>query len=349
MKQESFLEEKRKQAFSIFEKGALPSFRHGLTMNLQVGTLNFLGQEKSILDGDAVLAGKYLFTLIPPLDKLSAYHCAHATIKVVHVQKGEEKTIVLERQDASFHLLVVAEEKSRVILVDTVVESASDLTTSGTEIILADGAELSLLTLKRSGNRVFSSCAIHAGKDVSINIIEAVLGGSLHQSKTEVRLVGEGSSFDYQGIFFGIRDEQVELSTKVVHAAERTSSRLLMLGAVGGKAKGIVIPEIHIEANAKDARGHEEANLLILEETANANAIPLLVIDNPDVSCGHAARIGHLNADALFYMMSRGLDEAKAKRLIIEGFFTPITDSIDQAKIKQEVVSLIQKRLVDVL
>ena len=95
---------------------------------------------------------------------------------------------------------------------------------------------------------------------------------------------------------------------------------------------------ITIEKNAEKCDAHQKAKVLLLGDKARCNALPILDVNNEDVSCSHGAAMGKIDDTQLFYLMSRGLDEKAAKMKIISGFLAPIFEKIPHQQLREEII-----------
>jgi Fe-S cluster assembly protein SufD len=84
---------------------------------------------------------------------------------------------------------------------------------------------------------------------------------------------------------------------------------------------------------------------VVLSEHAKADAIPNLEIENNEVRCGHAASVGPVDEEAVFYLESRGIPRREAERLIVFGFFQEVLDRIDIAEVRTGIEQAIEREL----
>ena len=132
---------------------------------------------------------------------------------------------------------------------------------------------------------------------------------------------------------------------KEVHNVKNTTSNIRIKGALQGRAKAIVQSFTKITKGAANSQGHQKANVLLLSDTARASPIPKLEIDNYDVKASHEASVGQLDAEKLFYMMSRGLDSMEAVTLVVEGFFEPLLRELPFAELADDLRQTIHSKL----
>lgn len=96
---------------------------------------------------------------------------------------------------------------------------------------------------------------------------------------------------------------------------------------------------------SKGSDAQQESRILMLSPQARGDANPILLIDDNDVTAGHAASIGRVNPEQLYYLMSRGLQKRLAEKLVIRGFLAPVLDEIPLKEIRNEFSELIERKV----
>jgi len=112
----------------------------------------------------------------------------------------------------------------------------------------------------------------------------------------------------------------LEIVTKVRHIGERARSRQTVRSVLGGKAVGTYLGQVAVARGAQQTDSEQSVKAMLLDRGATANCKPELEIFADDVKCAHGASVGELDAEQMFYAMSRGLDPAGARALLLEGF-----------------------------
>ena len=152
----------------------------------------------------------------------------------------------------------------------------------------------------------------------------AVPPGQDARLSLEVDLCGPGASLDLAGLYLCPGAERVDLRVLVRHASGGCTSRQLFKGIVGGTARAAFDGLIYVAQDAQKTQAYQENHTLLLSETAFAESRPQLEIYADDVQCSHGATTGYLNPDELFYLRSRGIPEAEARRLQMVAFLAPV-------------------------
>ena len=137
-----------------------------------------------------------------------------------------------------------------------------------------------------------------------------------------------GSDFELYAANIGSGNSTNEVVTKVNHVGERGRSRQTVRSVLGDKAVGSYLGKVEVERGAQQTDGEQSVKAMLLDRGATANCKPELEIYADDVKCAHGASVGELDEMQLFYAMSRGLDPASARALLLEGFVMGLWDGI---------------------
>ena len=152
-------------------------------------------------------------------------------------------------------------------------------------------------------------------------IFPALWTGEEKELTYKVTLAGKGASIKFLGLLLGREEQSLKLNITVFHQAENTTSEVIIKSALKDTASVFFDGLIKIEPGAKGTNAWLGAHLLLLSQKARGIAVPNLEILENDIKAGHAATVGKINELELFYLMSRGISENKAKGLIVDGFF----------------------------
>ena len=159
----------------------------------------------------------------------------------------------------------------------------------------------------------------------------------------EVTLAAD-ADFELFGANIGAGLSTNEFVTNVRHLGERGRSRQVIRSVLGGKAVGSYLGKVEVARGAQQTDGEQSVKAMLLDRGATANCKPELEIYADDVKCAHGASVGELDAMQLFYAQSRGLDQASARALLLEGFITGLWDSAgDGDAIRQAAAVALRK------
>jgi len=232
------------------------------------------------------------------------------------------------------HILVLVDEGSSVTYVH---ESASpdDMAANSmhagiVEIQLMQNASMKFVELQSWGRHVwnFSHERARVERDGNLDWIFGAIGSRLTKNFTELDLAGEGAQGRMSGFYFTDGNQHLDHDTQQNHLAPHTTSDLLFKGALKGKSRSVWQGMIYVAPSAQKTDGYQANRNLILSDRARADSIPGLEILADDVRCTHGATVGKLEQEPLFYLKSRGIPQAEAEKIVVEGFFDPIFQRI---------------------
>ena len=211
------------------------------------------------------------------------------------------------------------------------------------EIHVGVGAKLTLISLQEWG-----PSSVHAGhhhaiveRDATFNSLVVTVGGSVVRLVPTVEFAGPGASTELLGVYFATAGQYFEHRMFVDHLVPNAKSRVNYKGALAGQdAHTVWIGDVFIRAAAEGTDTYELNRNLLLSDGARADSVPNLEIETGEiVGAGHASTTGRFDDEQLFYLMSRGINESDARRLVVRGFFNEIVSQIG--------IEVIQTRLMD--
>jgi len=161
-------------------------------------------------------------------------------------------------------------------------------------------------------------------------VLPALWIGEEKELVYNITLAGKGSSVKFLGLLLGHEDQGLKLKITVTHQAENTKSEVIIKSALRDSSSVFFDGLIKIEKGAKGTNAWLAAHLLLLSPKSRGIAVPNLEIIENDIKAGHAATVGRINDLELFYLMSRGIPEERAKELIVRGFLESIINQFPQ-------------------
>ena len=245
--------------------------------------------------------------------------------------------------------LIVVDRGASLLFVDHFAGGAESgaLSSASTHIVVKDGGRLSYVSLQERGQRTwhFSTERAEIGREARADVVIAALGSSLSKSYVETVLTGPGGEASLVGLVLTDGQQHVDHQTLQEHLAPHTTSNLLLKSAVKGSSQSIFAGLVRMPREAQQSDAFQEARALLLSENAKADAIPKLEIVASDVRCTHAGAIGQVDAEQKFYLMSRGIPEDEAERLIVTGFFEPALERIPVETVREGARKALLQRL----
>ena len=167
--------------------------------------------------------------------------------------------------------------------------------------------------------------------------------------RMETKLAGRGSSAKVTGAYAGSGSQHLDYDTTQEHAAEDTTSDLAFRGVLAEQATAVWRGMIRVDPGAQRTDAFQESRNLLLSNEAHADAIPGLEIEADDVRCTHAAAVAQVDPEQLYYLRSHGMQEDKAKRLVIEGFVQELVERAHEGPIREALGAELEKRLEQLL
>jgi Fe-S cluster assembly protein SufD len=236
------------------------------------------------------------------------------------------------------HTLIVADTGSEVTFIDRYAspDLARALSDAVAEIVVGDGAHVGYVSIQEWGAGVTHLGVVRArlGRDAEIRTLSIGFGASLSRVESEVLLAGPGGYSEQLGVFFADEDQHFDHRSIQDHVAPNCKSDLLYKGALRDHSRAVYSGWVYVRPGAQKTDAMQTSRNIVLSEHAKADAIPNLEIEANDVRCGHAASVGPVDDDTLFYLESRGIPHDEAEKLIVTGFFQEVLDrvKIDQVR-----------------
>jgi len=246
--------------------------------------------------------------------------------------------------------LIVGEAMSQVSYVDELLSDdldAQTLSSTVVEVIARDGAQVQFVALQRLGRGAFyqSQQRTLAGRDATLDSLNVSLGATTSRIDLNARLLGPGANSDMLGLYFGDEDQHFDHNTSQDHVAPHARSDLLYKGALTGKSRAVFRGIIRVHPKAQRTDAYQTNRNLLLSPHARADSLPNLEIEADDVKCSHAATVGQLDEDALFYLMARGLSREHAQRLVVLGFLGEVLRRLPLGGVSEKVTRVIAEKL----
>jgi Fe-S cluster assembly protein SufD len=249
--------------------------------------------------------------------------------------------------------LIIAGEGSQVSFTESFLGSDGliYLTNAVTEIAAGPGAVIRYYKVERESSQSFHVAVInaHLDRDANLTSYSVSLGGALVRNDLNVALDGEGAYCTLNGLFVVDGQRLVDNHTRIDHLRPHASSRELYKGVLAGNSVGVFNGTIAVRKNAQKTDAVQHSKNLLLSKQAQINTKPHLEIRNNDVRCFHGATIGQIDAEAVFYLKSRGIDADAAKRILVRGFTGEIVDAISIDTLRNRLERLVDDWLKGVL
>ena len=152
--------------------------------------------------------------------------------------------------------------------------------------------------------------------------------------RIDIVLAGENASVEVVGLIIGKNSDEKSLEAYITHAAPRTKSKVIVKSVLRDRSTFAFRGNVKIEKGAKGADAYLRSDVLLFDDARMGDDTPALEILEPDVKAGHAATIGKVDEQMLFYLMSRGVTRKQAEKLLVEGFIGPIRKMLNDERLK---------------
>ena len=194
-------------------------------------------------------------------------------------------------------------------------------------------------------NVVYYHRLTEVNRDATLDSSNFILNDSNLVFEDFTHLVGKGSEADVKTVAISDKSQKQNITVRIENLAPNSNGNIVNYGVVKDNAHLAFngIGKIHKGMNAGD--NQQESRLLNLSKTAEAIANPFLLIDEGDITAGHAASIGQIDEEQVYYLMSRGMPKIEAEKLIVKGFLTPFANSVKDEGLKKALLTNIEEKL----
>ena len=249
------------------------------------------------------------------------------------------------------HTLIVVEAGAEVTFIDRYASPplTRALSDAVTEIVVGDGAHVQYAAIQDwgAGMTHLSVQRAEVGRDAELRTLSVGFGADLARSETEVILAGSGGFSEQLGVFFADGHQHFDHRSIQDHVAPSCTSDLLYKGALRDHSRAVYSGWVHVRPDAQKTNAMQTSRNIVLSEHAKADAIPNLEIEANDVRCGHAASVGPVDEETVFYLQSRGIPAAEAERLIVTGFFQEVLDRVRIHEVRENAEAAIARELAE--
>ncbi|MFM9114650.1 MAG: Fe-S cluster assembly protein SufB [Planctomycetota bacterium] len=289
------------------------------------------------------LVKEYFATIIPPQDnKFAALNSAvWSGGSFIYIPKGVKIDFPLqayfrinaENMGQFERTLIIVDEGAEVHYVEgctAPMYTTESLHSAVVEIIVKRGARCRYTTIQNWANNIYNLVTKRAVayRDATMEWIDGNLGSHLTMKYPAVYMMEPGARGEILSIAFASRGQHQDAGAKLVHCAPNTTGQIISksISKNGGRAsyRGLV----RVEKGAKNAKSNVVCDALILDDHSQSDTFPYIEVAEQDASIGHEASVSKIGEEQLFYLMSRGLSEAEASTMIVNGFIEPLVKEL---------------------
>ncbi|MGP6138621.1 Fe-S cluster assembly protein SufD [Jeotgalibaca sp. A127] len=307
------------------------------------------------------LVEKYYMTkaVKPDENNLTGHHAAYMNSGIfLYVPKD---VVIKEPLEALFiqnsfvkeafnkHILIVADTNSAVTYVEKYETEGTEKNSANiiVEVITRPGAKVKFSAVDHLGENTtaFISRRGHLERDSSIDWAIGVMNDGNIIADFDSDLIGDGSHSVVKAVAVSTGKQIQGINTRVTNYGNHSIGHILQHGVILDRATLTFNGIGHIIKGAKGADAQQESRVLMLSDSARGDANPILLIDENEVTAGHAASVGRVDPEQMFYLLSRGIEKEEAERLVIRGFLGTVIAAIPLKEIRDELVEMIDKKL----
>ncbi|MYY58485.1 Fe-S cluster assembly protein SufD [Lactobacillus salivarius] len=251
--------------------------------------------------------------------------------------------------DYAHHVLIVTEANSSLSYVERLKTDGDKSNTANivVEVIAGNGSRIHFASVDNlsKNTTAYMNRRGYLQRDSKIDWAMGMMNSGLTIGDFDSDLVGDGSHAELKVVGISTSDQIQGIDTRVTNIGKNTIGHILQHG-VALDASELTFNGIgHVMKRSKGSDAQQESRILMLSPQARGDANPILLIDDNDVTAGHAASIGRVNPEQLYYLMSRGLQKRLAEKLVIRGFLAPVLDEIPLKEIRNEFSELIERKV----
>ncbi|HEL1182053.1 TPA: Fe-S cluster assembly protein SufD [Streptococcus equi subsp. zooepidemicus] len=293
--------------------------------------------------------------------RLAAYHTAYFNSAAVlyvpdHVEIEQPiEGIFLQDSDSDVpfnkHVLIIAGKESKLTYLERF-ESIGDGTQAASanisvEVIAQEGSQIKFSAIDRLGDQVTAYISRRGRLDraATIDWALALMNEGNVIADFDSDLIGQGAQTDVKVVAASSGRQVQGIDTRVTNYGKHTVGHILQHGVILERGTLTFNAIGHIIKGAKGADAQQESRVLMLSDQARSDANPILLIDENEVTAGHAASIGQVDPEDMYYLMSRGLDQETAERLVIRGFLGAVVAEIPVPSVRQDIVTALDDKL----
>lgn len=212
---------------------------------------------------------------------------------------------------------------------------------------LAEGAQLSLMILQDVHNKAAILNHLHVALDTTAHFRSntITLRGGFVRNATTAKLNGEHANLNLTGIALVDNKQYVDTITRVEHKVPHGTSSQLFKTLVDQGGEFSFFGHIHVHREAQKTQAYQRNANVLVSDGGLIHTRPQLIIDADDVKCSHGATVGHLDEEAKFYMLTRGIPQQEVTRLLMRAFLQDVLSEIPHPAIQEQIESLIEARL----
>lgn len=272
--------------------------------------------------------------------------------KNVVVEHPVQYVVLHDDENTSFynHVIIVTEQSAEVTYVENYLSNASgegNQINIVSEVIAGANSNITYGSVDYL-DKGFTGHIIRRGTteaDASINWALGLMNEGSQIIDNTTNLMGDRSTSELKSVVVGTGDQKINLTSKIVQYGKETDGYILKHGVMKENASSVFNGIGYIKHGGTKSIANQESRVLMLSENARGDANPILLIDEDDVEAGHAASVGRVDPEQLYYLMSRGISRRESERLVIHGFLDPVVRELPIEDVKRQLREVIELKV----
>lgn len=247
---------------------------------------------------------------------------------------------------SNYHVLIIVGAGAQVDLVEQINMISPGPSYLGTEILLGRGAQVNYYQVDHVNSKYhYQTVHAYQAQDTHLQTYLTLFNAGDQDYDVKVDLDGERAQADVKMVALADQSQYQTIKTRINNAGRQTVGTIEQ----NGVAKDASCIDFHavgqIFHGAHGAQSNQHSRLLTLSKHSHGQVDPVLLIEENDVAAGHAASIGKVDADQLYYLQTRGIDRQQAYYLLTKGFLLPVLNQIPNEDLKNKTIAQLQQRL----
>jgi Fe-S cluster assembly protein SufB len=315
---------------------------HSIREDLEKLGVLFMDMDSGLREHPEIVR-KFFAKIIPTRDnKFSALNtAAWSGGSFIYVPKGVKVDIPLqayfrinaENMGQFERTLIIADEGSSIHYIEGCTAptySSDSLHSAVVELVALKGAHIRYTTIQNWSTNVFNLVTkrAHAHEDAVVEWVDGNIGSKLTMKYPSIVLKGERAHGEVLSIAFAGHGQHQDAGAKMIHAAANTTSRIVSKSISKDDGRSSYRGLVKVVRGAHGCKTNVECDALLIGHQARSDTYPTMDVAEDDVRVEHEARVSKVAEEQLFYLQSRGLDQDKARMMIVNGFIEPFVKEL---------------------
>lgn len=321
----------------------------------------FTDMKRALVEHPDLVKEAYMTKAVKPDEnKVTAFHAAFMNSglflyipKNVVIKEPLEAIFIQDALKADSyvkHVLVYADKHSQFDYVERWLTAGDEKTSANiiVEVVANEGAQVtfSAVDLLGENTTAYFHRIGHVGRNAKIDWAIGAMNDGNVVVDLDTDLMGEASETDLKAVGISWGKQTQVIDSNVENFGDQSIGNIFQHGVILDRATLTFNGIGKIHKNAKNADAQQESRVLMLSDKSRGDANPILLIDEFEVTAGHAASVGRIDPSELYYLMSRGIPKAEAERLVIRGFLGSVIAAIPTKHVRDELVDTIERKLL---